>query len=186
MHFSILAAPRKLLARHFKRPREPMTSDPAGLTLIPFGPYGGLFFHRSLLEVIGYPDTRMFVYSDDTEYTQRITRSGGSLFFVGSSVIHDIDTSWSLAAKGGNGLTRLLFADSDMRTYYATRNRVFFERYHWRASRALYYVNRTIYLTVLRATALMFRRRDRLRLLTRAVSEGEAADFGGTERGHSR
>ena len=41
--------------------------------VIPCAPYGGFFFHKDLIKLIGLPDERFFVYADDFEFTYRIT-----------------------------------------------------------------------------------------------------------------
>lgn len=44
--------------------------------------FEGAFFHRSLIEKIGLPDKRIFIYSDDTDYSIRAYRAGFKLALV--------------------------------------------------------------------------------------------------------
>ena len=75
-------------------------------------PYGGLFFHRSIIDIIGLPDTNYFLYGDDFDFSYRITKKGGKIFLVTQSVIEDLEKSltssipenaarkgWSLAKR---------------------------------------------------------------------------------------
>ena len=43
---------------------------------VPYAYYSGLLLHRNLLGSIGLPDARFFLYSDDYEFSYRITKSG--------------------------------------------------------------------------------------------------------------
>ncbi|MEM4965125.1 MAG: hypothetical protein QXT13_13345 [Pyrobaculum sp.] len=58
---------------------------------IPFIGYGGMFFHKKLIDTIGYLDERFYVYDDDIEWTYRITHKGGAIYLVLSSIVLDID-----------------------------------------------------------------------------------------------
>ena len=79
---------------------------------VPVSPFGGMFFHKSLLDLIGYPNDDYFVYCDDTEFSYRITKSGGSIFLIQDCKINDIDTT----------------NDSALRQYYSLRNLTHFKK----------------------------------------------------------
>jgi GT2 family glycosyltransferase len=145
---------------------------------IPFGSYGGLFFHASVVPRIGFPDERFFVYTDDSEYTYRFTRTGGKLFLVPSSLVQDIENSWNIATAGGNAFSRLLFAESDLRVYYAARNSAYFNKHIRTANRSLYGINKWIFLVLLGIFAFKYRKASRFRLIIRAVREGELGHLG--------
>jgi GT2 family glycosyltransferase len=81
---------------------------------IPVCPYGGMFFHKSMLERIGYPDERFFVYCDDYEWSYRITQSGGSIFLIEPSKVKDIDISDKEENYG--------------KMYYSIRNLTYFKK----------------------------------------------------------
>jgi GT2 family glycosyltransferase len=145
---------------------------------IPYGAYGGLLLSRALVQAIGLPDEALVLYEDDTEYTSRLARVGAELWLVPASEVADIDESWLVAEPGGTGASRLLSASQDLKAYYSTRNRVLFERRAWMGSRLLYAVNRAVWLGVLGASALRTRRFGRLRLVLRAVRDGERGRTG--------
>jgi len=178
MGFHLRDLPLKLMKLfHLKRCER---TRPAGQAVarIPYGPYGGLFFHRSVVASIGYPDERFFVYADDTEYTYRITLNGGALYLVTSSLIRDADPSWHMKSKGDTSFARLLQADEGFRVYYATRNQVYFDRHHWIEHLGWYYANKWIYLSILGLLAILIGRLGRFALVDRAVREGERGDLG--------
>lgn len=148
---------------------------------IPYGPYGGLFFHRSVISGIGLPDDRFYLYGDDFEYTYRVTDAGGGVFLVPSSRITDIDRAWHIQAKGGFWSTRLLLGDSDTRVYYVVRNRTYFEKFIWGDADLVYTLNRWVFLALLRVLALRYRRQVRYQMILKAVQDGESERLGRRE-----
>jgi GT2 family glycosyltransferase len=142
--------------------------------LIPFCPYGGLFFHRDVLDTIGYPDERLFLYSDDNEFTWRFTRKGGRLFLVPGSIVEDLDNTWRVKRDERDPFfsTYLLSLD-DLRIYYRVRNQVHFERQEWIDNRAVYALNKWFYLTLLWFWSRRLKKRERFAVVLRAVRDGE-------------
>jgi len=75
--FHILDLPNitaRFLKRFLLRKNEEIDNKDWGI--VPVTPYGGLFFHRKLIDNIGYPMEEFFLYQDDFEYTYRITKKG--------------------------------------------------------------------------------------------------------------
>ncbi len=120
--------------------------------VVPVAPYGGLFFHKDLLKVIGFPREEFFLYVDDHEWTYRITKSGGKIFIVFNSIVEDIDISWHLKRKEKFGFLNFLSAGSKMRIYYNVRNRIIFERQNLVTAPLIYYFNIFFYRLILRAS----------------------------------
>ncbi len=114
---------------------------------VPYAPYGGMFFEKAILDDIGLPDNSFFLYSDDHEFSYRITKTGGKIILVPDSIIDDIDESWYLKSKEKR-INKLL-KSSKFRVYYYVRNRVFFERKDLITKRMIYYLNMMIYLFLL-------------------------------------
>ncbi|NPU88329.1 MAG: glycosyltransferase [Fervidobacterium sp.] len=56
-----------------------------------FAPYGGLFFKKEIIDVVGFPIEEFYLYADDTEWTYRITRNNGSIFLCINSQIKDLE-----------------------------------------------------------------------------------------------
>ncbi len=181
MGFHLLNPPRKL-AEWFNGSRlngEQRVMD--GPIKIPFGPYGGLFFHKTVLSHLGYPNEDFFLYNDDTEYTSRLIKSGGSLFLVPSSVVHDLQPSWHVLNKGETFFSHLLTVDSDSRIYYATRNQSYIETHLRMRSLIAYALNKWAFFTFLSLSALRHKRWNRVALISRAVRRGKAGELGRSE-----
>jgi GT2 family glycosyltransferase len=145
---------------------------------IPFAPYGGLFFHKSVVAKLGYPDEQFFLYCDDTEYTYRLTKGGGKLFLVPSSVVYDLQRPWHLRKDGATFFSHLLVADSDSRIYYVARNQSYLERHFWMNSLMTYTFNKWSFFVLLSFFALKHRKWKRVALIARAVAQGEAGELG--------
>jgi len=58
---------------------------------LPATVYGGFFFHRDVLKLIGLPDESYFLYCDDIEWTHRLTQKGGKIFLAHSSIVDDVN-----------------------------------------------------------------------------------------------
>ena len=147
--------------------------------LIPFCPYGGLFFHLDVLDKVGYPDERLFLYGDDNEFTWRFTRRGGRLFLVPGSVVEDLDNAWrSTRDEREPFFSTHLLSPDDFRVYYRVRNQVHFEHQEWINNRAVYAVNKWSYLTLMWLWSRRLNKGERFKLILRAVRDGEQGSFG--------
>ncbi len=181
MGFHFLDQPRKF-SEFFHLHRVIRKSAISGSPIeIPFAPYGGLFFHKSVVSKLGYPDERFFLYCDDTEYTYRLTKSGGRLFLIPSSVVHDLERPWHILKKGETFFSHLLIADSDLRIYYVTRNQSYLERHFWMHSLITYTFNKWAFFLVLSLFALKHGKWKRVTLIARAVGQGEGGELGRLE-----
>lgn len=184
LEFDILGLPQRLISRIKKgRPAAAQSSAPGEIEL-PYAPYGGLFLHRSAIEIAGLPDERFFVYCDDKEFTYRFTKAGGRIYLVPESDLEDLEKSWGHEVKGPAVFTRHLLAESEFRVYYSVRNHAYFDRQHWLASRFMHGLNRAVYLGALAGFAWWYGKWSRFRLIRRAVREGEAGELGETWRVH--
>lgn len=141
-------------------------------------PYSGMYFHRSVPEANGLPDERFLLYADDTEFSFRLTRSGGKIILVTGAQLVDLELSWNVKARYSNTFDALLLGDGDFRAYYSTRNNAYFERWHRDGNRWIRALNRAIYLGVLRVRATMKKRQPRFQLLFDAIRDGEAGRLG--------
>ncbi len=176
--FHVLDLPRKIMkGLRLKRP-EKLLQSPKSAVEIPFGPYGGLFFHKILLQEIGYPDERFFVYADDTEFTFRLTKRGKKLFLIPSSTIQDIDNSWHIKVKGSH-FEQLLLGDSDFRIYFSVRNQAYVDRYVWMNNYLIYAINKSFFLAILALfTYLVHKKIPRFELIYKAIRDGERQHLG--------
>ncbi|NPA53713.1 MAG: glycosyltransferase [Aquificae bacterium] len=113
-------------------------------------PYGGLFFHKSLLDKIGFPREEFFVYVDDYEWTYRIKKNGGKIVALLDLKIEDIDKSWHIKRKGKSFFSKILNTDDYKRVYYTIRNRIVFEQENFVKNRFIYNINKFLFLLALR------------------------------------
>ena len=148
------------------------------LVKLPFTTYGGLLAHRSLYERIGTPLGELLLYADDTEYTWRITASGGEIFLATEAVLDDLEHSWNIKARTGNIYETFLLGNSEFRAYYAARNQAWFDKHVWAASSWLYYINRSLFLFLLRQVARRKGSLERLNLIEQAIRDGESGRLG--------
>jgi GT2 family glycosyltransferase len=178
MGFHLLDQPRKFSEFFQVKRALPQQVANKSPIEIPFAPYGGLFLHKSVVAKLGYPDERFFVYCDDTEYTYRLTKSGGRLFLVPSSVVHDLQRPWHVLKRGETFFSHLLIADSDLRIYYVTRNQSYLERHFWMRCLITYTLNKWAFFLFLSLFALRHGKWKRLALIARAAGHGEAGELG--------
>jgi GT2 family glycosyltransferase len=139
-------------------------------TSIPYAPYGGLFLSRSVVRRIGHPLESLFVYADDTEYTNRLVRSGGSIFLVPTSIVRDLDASWQSQANS-NMFSRFVGTAPEFRVYHLIRNQVYFERNFWVNNRLMFFLNKCVFLFLTLVYSVILRRMSRYSVIRRAVSD---------------
>lgn len=147
---------------------------------VAIAPYSGMYFHRAVPEKHGLPDEQYFLYADDSDFSYRLTRSQGKIVLATDAKLVDLELSWNMKARFTNTLDALLMGDGDFRAFYSTRNHAYFEGYRdaTGTERMIRSVNRWLYLTALRARAVMVGRKERLALLLRAIKDGEAGRLG--------
>lgn len=113
-----LFRPRNSRARKINCDDEPI--------LIPYACYGGLFLARRVVELIGLPDDKLFLYGDDHEWTYRITAKGFNLYLCPTIVVRDAEISWSERCKS-NSFAKYFSAKNFTHVLYTIRNRLSFE-----------------------------------------------------------
>jgi GT2 family glycosyltransferase len=139
--------------------------------MMPYVPYGGLLMHRSLVEVIGYPDEKFFVYVDDSEYTYRITQSGAVIWLIPACKVIDIDQSQGINYQPKPFHSHLLDLWS-FRTYYAIRNRMYFYSKVATRSRLVFKLNKCLYLGYLWIVSKLSYKQKEYNKLVAAVNDG--------------
>jgi len=140
-------------------------------------PFGGLFFHRTLIGRYGYPDARFILYCDDIEFSYRITSGGGEIWLAPAARIVDVEQSWSLGEDRMTAFGRWIKQGSDRQVFYTARNWSYFES-HCRGCSWFRLVNRTIYLSILWCTAMRARKATRFKLILEAIRDGERGVLG--------
>ena len=133
-------------------------------------PYSGMFFHKSLIDIIGLPDSKYFLYSDDYDFSYRITKYGGRILLIIKSELIDNEMSWHLKKKWWSSS---LFESTERdRVYYALRNCVYFESTQLVDNRLVYYSNMIIYILLLKILSLIRNDTKRFNLILNAVKDG--------------
>lgn len=140
--------------------------------------FGGMLFHRSLIERIGLPRADFFMYAEDTEFTWRITAAGGRVVQVIRALIDDLEPARQRTADLRNRFTAALLAESNFRTFYAVRNLACFERHFRRRNRFIFALNQRLYFALLRFYAHRLSRMAAYRFIRASASEGLAGRLG--------
>ena len=114
-------------------------------------PYGGLFFNKRLIDSIGYPDEKYFLYADDYDFTIRISENGGNIKLVKDSVITDLETSFHLKNNKNIAILKTRYHNTDNldRIFYSVRNGIIFELKHMVDNKIVYYSNLSIYSLII-------------------------------------
>ncbi|KLD63198.1 glycosyl transferase family 2 [Dyella japonica DSM 16301] len=154
------------------------SSGPVETVRLPYAPYGGLLASRDLFERIGLPKRELVLYADDTEYTYRITASGGAIEVMTGAELDDMEGSWNLKSRHPNAFIGWLKGESDLRAFYGLRNQVWFDRNRWVTSTLEYRINQLIFIGLLKFYAKRTGSPARLRLLMRAIRDGQASSLG--------
>ena len=174
--FHVADIPHKIWRRILRR-RPPAPRGIPARVALPYAPYGGLFFHRKLLETIGTPNKELVLYADDTEFSSRIVQSGGRLWLLTGAPIIELEPSWN-TKRAGTSFEAWLTGSADFRVFYRARNRAYFDHTVWSRNKMIYRLNRLTYLLILRVFALRHRRVDRYALFRRATTLGETGRLG--------
>jgi GT2 family glycosyltransferase len=146
-------------------------------------PYGGMFFHKSLLDEIGFPNEKYFVYHDDTEFSYRLIKKGGIIYALMNSAIYDIDTSWHDTKSHKTPLyNAILDSESDFRIYYSFRNRVVFEINNRVDNKFFYLFNMTLFLMKLFFLSILKLKFRRFLLICNAINDGFKNIMGKVEK----
>lgn len=146
-------------------------------------PYGGMFFHKCIVDNIGYPNKDFFVYTDDTEFSYRIIKQNGKIYAIIDSILDDIDTSWSnITNKNIFMYHPILDSESDFRIYYSFRNRVFFELRERVSNKVFYIINMLFFMLNLLFKAILKKKIKRYKLVILAIRDGIVGKLGKYEK----
>jgi GT2 family glycosyltransferase len=140
-------------------------------------PFGGMFFHKSLLDDIGYPKRDLYLYSDDWEFSYRITQKGGRIILLLNSRIEDIEKSWHIGDAKGLFSVNLLGDLDELRLYYYVRNRVYFEKKYRVTNPLIYILNKFTLLSVVRIVGFIIGHTN-IKLIIKAQKDGNKGKLG--------
>ena len=175
--FHVLDVPYKIWRRTpWGRPR--VRGGLPAQVVLHVAPYSGLLFHRAVVERYGLPRADFVLYADDTEFSYRITQSGGKIVLVTAAELRDMESSWNVRAAHANSFSILLHQGSDFRAYYGTRNGAYLETHVQSHTPLVYALNRSIYLAILTIQARLQGKQARLALVRQAIADGTAGRLG--------
>ncbi len=176
--FSVIDIPFKLFRRTFWFKRSIEIKIIPDLIKLDIATYSGMYFNSSLLKKHGYPDPRIVLYGDDTEFSYRITRAGGAIYLVVTAQLRDLEKSWKAHNLYSSSFMGWLFGEGDNRVYYSARNEAYFEHCVRPHNILIRSINKIFYMTVMKCYALITGKMNRYRLITNAISDGEAKRLG--------
>lgn len=167
---------RRIKSRYFRK-----TNETALLKKI-YGPvstspFGGMFFHKTLLDEIGYPNQDLYLYTDDWDFSYRITKKGGRIILLLDSVIEDLEKSWHLRNKKSLFKIHLLEDLEDFRLYYYVRNRVYFDKRYLVTSPVIYFFNKFTLLSMVGIFGFITGHNN-IKVIIKAVKDGNSGKLG--------
>ena len=160
-----------IVKNQLRKLRKINTVKVAPYAIMPYVPYGGFFTNREGIEQIGYPDERFFLYVDDSEYTYRITKAGGSIFLISNAVVNDVDTSQGVNYTGNFFRSKILDL-WNFRTYYQVRNRIYFYSMETIEDKWIFWLNKKLYLFALRTKSIINGQKPEFKKFKKAVEDG--------------
>jgi GT2 family glycosyltransferase len=104
---------------------------------------GGTFFHKSVIDKIGYPNEDYYLYADDHDFTYRFTKNGGKIFLCSELRIKDID--FTTVSNNGENIGYFNEEFPEYKMYYGIRNHVYLSK-QFIDNKILFYGNMCIYL----------------------------------------
>lgn len=178
LDFDLASVPEKIRSRMLAGKVNPQAAQTAaGVVARKVAPYGGLFFHRSVIERFGYPNEDLVLYQDDLEFTYRISSRGGRIWQVMPAEIDDLEESWFLSGRRPSSFEQWLEMGSDRQVFYTARNKAYFET-HLRRHGWVRILNKACYLTLLCCFAVARGRMRRFNIVLNAVRNGEQGILG--------
>lgn len=141
---------------------------------------GGTFFHKSILEKVGYPNEDFYLYADDHDFTYRFTKSGGHIFLCSELKLKDLDST--TISDEGKDIGYFDEEFSEFKMYYQVRNHTYLSK-SFMENKILFYGNAIMYLIV--AFKKIFKTPKKLfvkryKLLLRAIKDGLNNELGRT------
>lgn len=142
-------------------------------------PYGGLFLPRATISEIGFPNEQLYLYADDTEYTNRIIHRGGKIWMITASKLMDLEGSWwSDANVLQKKWSEPLLEEGGFKAYYSARNLTWFLWRNLSPNPIFFLLNGFIYLSYLFLIAIISKKIKAFVLILVAVKDGLLGNLG--------
>jgi len=173
--FQLKDLPRKFI--RIPKKMELMSISANGTNIeLDTAPWGGLFFHKQLIQKYGFPNEEFILYADDTEFTYRITKNRGKILLISDAKIMDIDKKMGGESLNTNILT--YFSASKSKVYYDVRNTTYFEVHCKMDKTIIRKVNKLIYISILRILSIIYNKKNNFDVITEAIKDGESGKLG--------
>lgn len=120
-------------------------------------PFNGTLVHRKIVERVGVPQKRFFLWGDETEYYYRITRKNAiPVYTVGDSVHYHPASAFSIKKDWDYA--------SAWKMYYYVRNRFFVHKIKF-GNKLLATINYLCFIIAFAGIILMFQKTDKIKKL---------------------
>jgi GT2 family glycosyltransferase len=136
--------------------------------------YGGLFFHKNLLQHIQLPDENYVLYSDDFAFTYQIPLNGGEIWLVSASKVEDLEASHYLPLRKKFLYHSVFDAKTDATVYYSFRNSIYFSKKYLLDNHAVRFINKMLFLLMISVMGVLRGKIGRLKVLREAIRDAEA------------
>ena len=134
-----------------------------------------MFFHKNLLNTIGYPREEFYLYADDHEWSHRVIKNDGSIYVIMDSIVVDIDDNLN-GEKSTSMFDAYINKNSSFKVYYAMRNKIIFEMESRVTNKIIYRINKFLFIVILN----LFKRNHntkRYDVIIQAINDAERKKF---------
>lgn len=121
-------------------------------------PFNGTLLHRKIVERVGYPNAKLFLWGDESEYYYRIIRKNSIPFYTKANSVHyhpasaySFKNDWSF--------------QSNWKMYYYVRNRLFVLKTKFSGSSILAFLMYFLFVAAFAGTVLLFQKSDKYKKL---------------------
>lgn len=159
----------KFITTRIRKKASHLPSKTTKLIRMDTGYFGGLFFHRSVIDKGFLPDERFSIYWGDLDFTRRFHLSGGQIYLAGNSIIEDIDDEEENKQKHNFFYHPILDMTPSFRAFDYIRSLILYQA-EMNEPNLSYFINKVIMLSLIGISALFRNKLSRLRLLSKAIS----------------
>lgn len=114
----------------------------ADINCLATAPYSGLFFPQELLSTVGLPNRDFYLYSDDIDFTLRISKLDILILQCKSARCYDQSVAWQTLGKDNKKSRGAFFSTSEIyRPLYTYRNEVYISYHSLNTNSSLLFLN---------------------------------------------
>ena len=173
--FHLQSALKKRLVKILSDRRQRRTSEVASHIShieLTSAAYGGLLFHERLIDYIGLPRADFILYEDDTEWTGRIIKCGGTIVLITNAIIEDLAKSWVTDIGEGSGFYAWIRGKEEFKVYYSIRNKVYISKENGSIKSPVFLLNAIIYIILIALVCVFLCEFKRLKLIMDSILDG--------------